>query len=185
MCTCVCEGCHNQGSSRNRLDRDTHTHGWKAGIWWTGVSAEETVAPQFGACIIELNRDARLLHAANKDGGFIGHNWIKEAGSANFRGAVPAEKQSAGHKHPREKKAISAIFCAHCQHSGSDPQGKLHHCPLSLPLGTRLYHSSVSLRLRNPGDGQAHVSNTHSLTHPELPPLSTHRDMFEQGYACA
>lgn len=52
---------------------ERHTHGRKAGIWRTGVSAEETAAPQFSSCIIELNRDARLLHAANKDAGFIGH----------------------------------------------------------------------------------------------------------------
>lgn len=53
---------------------ERQTRGQKAGIWWTGVSAEETTAPQFGVCIIELSRDARLLHAANKDAGLLGHS---------------------------------------------------------------------------------------------------------------
>lgn len=53
---------------------ERQTRGRKAGIWWTGVSAEETAAPHLGVCIIELSRDARLLHAANKDAGLLGHS---------------------------------------------------------------------------------------------------------------
>lgn len=48
---------------------ERQTHGRKVGIWWNEVSDEETAAPQISVFIVELSREAGLLHAANNNAG--------------------------------------------------------------------------------------------------------------------
>ena len=68
--------------------------------------------------VIELNREVKLVPAANKETEFMVYSWIKETGLAN--------NPSRGSLHPISLEAIKilsgkrvmlGVFCTYCQHS--------------------------------------------------------------------